>query len=212
MKNLNKEELREALEKRAYKTARHYRERFAEYDLNNEMIHGNYYAEQLGDGITKEMAEWVLDGDVEAKLWLNDYDILTGNRLADFMQHIRELLKQGVPVSGIGVQGHLHGDTFSREKLKESLDSLARFNLPIRITEFNIPGQRSKFYKDKSLKITGQEEQQKASELVDFYRICFAHPAVEGILMWGFWEGQLDTGFFTLQARLVANSSIGSIS
>jgi len=21
------------------------------------------------------------------------------------------------------------------------------------------------------------------------YRICFAHPAVEGILMWGFWEG-----------------------
>jgi hypothetical protein len=21
------------------------------------------------------------------------------------------------------------------------------------------------------------------------YRICFAHPAVHGILMWGFWEG-----------------------
>ena len=26
-------------------------------------------------------------------------------------------------------------------------------------------------------------------EIVDFYKICFAHPAVEGILMWGFWEG-----------------------
>jgi len=25
--------------------------------------------------------------------------------------------------------------------------------------------------------------------LTDYYRICFAHPAVEGILMWGFWEG-----------------------
>jgi hypothetical protein len=24
---------------------------------------------------------------------------------------------------------------------------------------------------------------------VNYYRICFAHPAVEGILMWGFWEG-----------------------
>jgi len=23
-----------------------------------------------------------------------------------------------------------------------------------------------------------------------FYRICFAHPAVEGIYMWGFWEGR----------------------
>ncbi len=25
--------------------------------------------------------------------------------------------------------------------------------------------------------------------MVDYYRICFAHPAVEGILMWGFWAG-----------------------
>jgi hypothetical protein len=29
----------------------------------------------------------------------------------------------------------------------------------------------------------------KAREMVDYYKICFAHPAVEGILMWGFWEG-----------------------
>ena len=37
--------------------------------------------------------------------------------------------------------------------------------------------------------MTREEEEQKARELVDYYRICFAHPAVEGILMWGFWEG-----------------------
>ena len=24
---------------------------------------------------------------------------------------------------------------------------------------------------------------------MDYYRICFAQPAVKGILMWGFWEG-----------------------
>lgn len=37
--------------------------------------------------------------------------------------------------------------------------------------------------------MTQEEEEKKAKELTDFYRICFAHPAVEGILMWGFWEG-----------------------
>jgi endo-1,4-beta-xylanase len=25
--------------------------------------------------------------------------------------------------------------------------------------------------------------------LVDYYKMCFAQPAVDGILMWGFWEG-----------------------
>ena len=31
-----------------------------EYDLNNEMIHGNYYAQRLGPGITKQMADQAL--------------------------------------------------------------------------------------------------------------------------------------------------------
>jgi hypothetical protein len=52
-----------------------------------------------------------------------------------------------------------------------------------------MPGQRSKYYKDRNLKMTPQEEEMNAREIVDYYRICFSHPAVEGILMWGFWEG-----------------------
>ena len=52
-----------------------------------------------------------------------------------------------------------------------------------------MPGQRSRYYDDRSLKMTADEELNKARELTDYYRICFAHPAVEGILMWGFWEG-----------------------
>ncbi len=189
VKDLDEEELRFALEIRGRETAKHYKGRFVEYDLNNEMIHGNYYAGKLGDGITGEMSGWVLEGDPEAKLWVNDYDILTGKRLDDFLKHIRTLLTEGVPIAGIGVQGHLHGVSFSKEKLKESLDSLGQFGLPVRITEFNIPGQRSRYYKDKSLELNEEEELQKAKDIVDYYRISFAHPAVEGILMWGFWEG-----------------------
>jgi GH35 family endo-1,4-beta-xylanase len=153
------------------------------------MIHGNYYEERLGSDITKQMAQWAHNGDPDARLWLNDYDILTGNKLGEYMAQIRKLLKEGVPIAGIGVQGHLHSETFDRNMLKSALDSLSVFKLPVRITEFNMPGQRSKYYKDKTLVMTSQEEELKARELVDYYRICFAHPAVEGILMWGFWEG-----------------------
>jgi hypothetical protein len=34
-----------------------------------------------------------------------------------------------------------------------------------------------------------EEEKAKADALRQYYRICFAHPAVTGIMMWGFWEG-----------------------
>ena len=189
LKNLDDAELRRALEARARDIGRRYRGRFVEYDLNNEMIHGNYFAERLGPRITLEMAQWVKAEDPAAQLYLNDYDITTGRKLADYVSHIRELLKLGVPIAGIGVQGHLHAETFDRAALRNSLEELAQFQLPVLITEFNLPGQRSKYYEHRDLPITAEEEEQKAREIVDFYRICFAQPNVKGILMWGFWEG-----------------------
>jgi len=189
LKELSDDELREALKSRATTIGQRYRGRFAEYDLNNEMLHADYYAERLGPAITKQMADWIKQADPNARLFVNDYDILTGNRLDDYVKHVRGLLEQSVPLAGIGVQGHLHGETFDPKALQHALNELAKINLPIRITEFNMPGQRSVFMKDRNLKLTPEQEQAKAKALTDYYRICFAHPAVEGILMWGFWEG-----------------------
>ena len=189
VKELTDDELRQTLQNRAETITKKYKGQFAEYDLNNEMVHGNYYEDRLGPDVTRLMAQWAHQGDPEAKLYLNDYDILTGNKLADYMAQIRKLLAQGVPIAGIGVQGHLHTDTFDRNQLKSALDSLGLFGLPVRITEFNMPGQRSKYHIEKITTMTPEEEALRAREMVDYYKICFAHPAVEGILMWGFWAG-----------------------
>ena len=189
VKRLDDDELCSVIKRRATTVARRYRGRFAEYDLNNEMMHVNYYEQRLGPGMIKDMAEWVQEGDPEAVLFVNDYDVLTGNRLDDYVKHVQELQGRGVPITGIGVQGHLHGETFDPKALKNALDVLAELELPIRITEFNFPGQRSRFFRNRRLSLTPAEEEAKAKALVEYYRICFAHPAVHGILMWGFWEG-----------------------
>ena len=188
---LDDNELRQRIQSRAERITKRYKGRFAEYDLNNEMIHGNYFEDRLGPEITKQMAEWALKGDPDAKLYVNDYDVLiTGSPLGiglpEYMAHIRKLLKQGIPIAGIGAQGHSNLETFDRQVLRNALDSLATFKLPIRVTEFNMPGMRSKF---RQSQLTPEQERSKAKEIEDYYRICFAHPAVEGIIMWGFWEG-----------------------
>jgi hypothetical protein len=36
---------------------------------------------------------------------------------------------------------------------------------------------------------TPEEERAKADNPHQYFRICFAHPTVTGILMWRFWEG-----------------------
>jgi len=188
IKELDDRELEDTLRKRALSVAERYRGRFVEYDLNNEMMHTNYYEDRLGEDITLKMAQWVKEGDPNAVLFINDFDILTGKEVERFVAHVRKLLDQGVPVEGLGVQGHCHGLTFDRDEVWSALDALAELGLPIRVTEFNVPGQRSPFYFSKKLKMTPEQEETQAKELEDYYRICFAHPAVAGILMWGFWE------------------------
>jgi len=188
LKTMDDETLRQAMETRARSLGARYRGRVLEYDLNNEMVHGNYYAERLGPRITLDMAHWLLEEDPSARIFVNDYDILTGKRLADYVAQIGELLKMGVPLAGIGVQGHSHEETFDREALRHALDELAQFQLPIRVTEFNMPGQNSKFFNRRDLAPTSEEEEAQAREFSEYFRICFSHSAVSGILLWGFWE------------------------
>jgi GH35 family endo-1,4-beta-xylanase len=190
LKALSDPEFKIAVAQRGRSIAARYRDQFVEYDFNNEMMHANYYEQRFGLEFTRQMALWVKDGDPNARLFVNDYDVLTGNRLADYVQHIQRLLDAGVPISGIGAQGHLHGDSFDAAALQNALDTLAQFKLPIRITEFNFPGQRSKYYTgDRRAEMPPAEEEAKAEALKQYYRICFAHPSVTGIMMWGFWEG-----------------------
>jgi GH35 family endo-1,4-beta-xylanase len=112
--------------------------------------------------------------DPEARLYLNDFSILNGNSLVKYGEQIESLVKSGAPVRGIGCQGHFGAKLPPMNNIRMNLDWLATFRLPILITEFDI---------------NTKDEEAKAKQLEDFYRLCFSHPAVEGILMWGFWAG-----------------------
>ena len=53
------------------------------------------------------------------------------------------------------------------------LDKLAETGLPVWVTEFNI---------------VAEDEDTRADYIETAMRAFFGHPAVEGILLWGFWD------------------------
>lgn len=172
-RGLANDKLRTALARRARGATSRYRGSIFEYDLNNEMVHGDFYRKRLGDGIVADMARWAHEGDPGAALYLNDYYILDGRDTAAYLSQIRDFLAQGVPLGGIGCQSHFR-TSIPLDTVRSVLDSLAQFNLPVKITEFDMEPP---------------DDETLARELDSFYRTCFAHPAVAGIVMWGFWEG-----------------------
>jgi endo-1,4-beta-xylanase len=185
VKKLNNDELRAAVGRRAIGVTKHFRGRINEFDLNNEMINGNFFRRRLGYGIVNEMAYMAKAGNPDAVLFVNDYGILVENGFnADpYIDQIEALLANGVPIGGIGCQSHFvsshKNDSSGRaaatpEHVQKTLDKLAKFNLPIKITE---------------CLVAADNEQGMAEELRWFFPVCFAHPKVEAILMWGFWAG-----------------------
>lgn len=164
------------IEQRAKSIVGRYAGRIDEWDFNNELWHGDWYRRTFGTWITKQMAEWALEANPDIKLWFNEYAMLTSNSNAEeFKLHLETLISEGVPVDGVGVQAHF-SSLPDAATVKASLDILDDLGRPIKLTEFDCGWN-------------GASEAQEANGLEIVYRTAFEHPAVEGIIMWGFWEG-----------------------
>ncbi|MFG0305690.1 MAG: endo-1,4-beta-xylanase [Phycisphaerales bacterium JB040] len=144
------------------------------WDVNNEMLHGGFYRARLGPGIRPAMFQMMRGAAPGVRLFVNDYNVVSGNETEAYVAQIEDLLAQGAPIDGIGVQAH-HSNGLSPYLAQDRLDRLAELGLPIRVTEYDS---------------VQADPAQRSADLEEFYRVAFGHPAVEGITMWGFWAGR----------------------
>lgn len=163
--------LRFAVDNRLNSAVGHFKGKFEHWDVNNEMIHGNFFKSRLGESIWPYMFNRAREIDPNAKYFVNN-NITTLKEADDCVALVNWLRSQGVRVDGVGVHGHF-GDSVDRNLLKGILDKLSVLNLPIWITEYD--------------SVT-PDEYRRADNLENLYRTAFSHPSVEGIVMWGFWE------------------------
>ncbi len=149
------------------------------WDVLNEPYTNRDFMNVLGD---TEMVEWFKHAhatDSAPQLFINDFSILTNAGLnvahqEGFFKIVEYLLENGAPLQALGEQSHFGWLLTPPDRVYEILNRMALYNLPIHITELDI-------------NITDRELQ--ASYMSDYLTIVFSHPAVEGITMWGFWEG-----------------------
>lgn len=99
---------------------------------------GGVWAEGLGDDYARLSFEIAHEADPDAVLFLNDYFLETKPAKLDAFQRLAErLLKAGAPLGGLGTQSHLTADV-PPGKAKRAIEALARFGLPIHVSELDI--------------------------------------------------------------------------
>lgn len=175
IQSLNKDDLASAVQNRLNSLLTRYKGKFKHYDVNNEMLHGSFYQDRLGKDIRAKMFKVANQLDPSALLFVNDYHVEDGcdprSCPEKYIEQILVLQEKGAPVGGIGIQGHI--DSPVGPVVSSALDTLGILGLPIWFTE---------------LDVSSTNEHIRADDLEVMLREAFAHPSVEGVMLWGFWE------------------------
>jgi GH35 family endo-1,4-beta-xylanase len=172
LKQLSPEELEAAIKKRMRHVLGLFKGKITEWDLNNEILHGDYYAKALGLTNSVPYFDWATNIAPENTYWLNDFPSLEpfGDEMCS--GHSANLLRLGAAVSGFGEQGHFVGEVPPTKDMWARLDRMGTVDISYKITEFDIETT---------------DEARQAADTRRFYKTCFAHPTVDAIFCWGFW-------------------------
>ena len=167
-----------ALKTRIDRDMTHYKGIIKEYDVWNEPFHELGVFQQFGYSLFDSAHVWAKKADPDADLYVNEYSVVAGGATETYYDFIEDKLSKNVPIDGIGVQSHFYSDIDADVALKR-IDRLAEFDLPIKVTEFDI-----------NVGASGMSEKNQAINTAKFMRAAFSHPAVTEFLFWGFWDSR----------------------
>src|SRR3954467_5752638 len=148
---ISNDQLRALLHKHVTDEVTHFRGKIWQWDVANEffadstpsqMNPNDFWVAHLGTGILEDVFRWAHAADPHAVLCYNDYNIAGedgSNAKADAVYAwVRQLLRQGVPIDGVGDQGHLDTQYGFPTRMTEDLQRYADLGLKVAITEADV--------------------------------------------------------------------------
>jgi endo-1,4-beta-xylanase len=140
-------ELRQLLRRHIFDTVRHFRGKIWHWDVVNEVIDDNanlrdtFWLRTLGPGYIADAFRWAHQADPRVKLYINDYNNEGLSAKSDaYYALIRDLRRQGVPIHGYGVQGHLgvQYGFYPADNIATNLKRFTDLGLEVSFTEVDV--------------------------------------------------------------------------
>jgi endo-1,4-beta-xylanase len=191
-KNYTREEAIEVLEDHITKVVTHWKGKIKEWDVVNEAINDeghrrteNVWQKWIGDDWIEIAFRAAHKADPDALLFYNDYNLefLNSAKQNAVYNLLKKLLAKGVPIHGVGFQGHFgleYGGAPLKETIKASIDRFAKLGLYVQFTEVDVRIQ---------IPVNETKLQQQANSYSNIFSAALEHPACNAVLVWGIHDG-----------------------
>jgi endo-1,4-beta-xylanase len=139
------DQLRDILREHVIETARHFKGKLYQWDVLNEALNDDgtlrdtIWLRNLGAGYIADVFRWARKGDRNVKLFYNDFNLeFFGPKSDAAFALVKQLLAQGVPIDGIGFQGHLGAQFGFDTRVQENMQRFADLGLDVSVTEADV--------------------------------------------------------------------------
>ena len=158
-----------------------------DWDVINEPVHctdirdifqGSSSQYTTGEEVYTEIYQWAAQADPNAKLYYNEYGIVSdgGTNFGthnEYKRLIQDIINAGL-LDGIGIQGHMSTSMTPPETVMNVLEDFAQFNKEMIISEYDCAGLPNDVAYDYTR---------------DFLTAVFSQPLMRSFYVWGFWDG-----------------------
>lgn len=107
-------------------------------DTGNQLYRKSKFYEIIGEDYIEKAFEYAHAADPSAQLYYNDYNTENKVKRDRIYELLKKLKAKGVPIHGVGLQGHWSIYEPTAPELEESISRFASLGLKIQITELDV--------------------------------------------------------------------------
>lgn len=144
-------------------------------DKRDEYLRPSAFLRICGEEYIAKAFQWAHEADPNAQLFYNDYNEISPVKREKIFRLVKSLKDAGVPVHGVGLQGHWALNEPSYNQLDSTLSRFAQLELPMQITELDI----SVYPKEHDARLRRAEDAdttfstEKENRQLEVYKMCF---------------------------------------
>lgn len=204
---VSKEVLFERMRNHIHTVVNRYKDVVYAWDVVNEAITDDPNAEIpyrqstfykiAGDEFIKKAFEYAHEADPKALLFYNDYNETNPAKRDRIYNMVKSMKAEGVPITGIGMQGHYNISSPTEAEFKDAIELYAQVVDNIHITELDVRintgeqgGQLSVSQNGAELKMTSEADSAQVAQYEMLFRVMRNHKnVVRNVTFWNVYDG-----------------------
>ncbi|MCX2680246.1 endo-1,4-beta-xylanase [Galbibacter sp. EGI 63066] len=215
-KQVSKEVLLERMKTHITEVVTRYKDVIYAWDVVNEAVSdkpGEFlrpspWYEILGEDFILKAFEYAHEADPNMKLFYNDYSAIRPEKRDKIYRLVKMVQDAGVPIHGVGIQGHVSIYEPTEQELREALDKYASLGVEVQITELDVSvyhkehQRRDPKPEDENDDFTPEQEQKQIEQYDMLFRVFRDYKnTLTGVTFWNISDRYSWLDNFPVQGR-----------